>query len=45
MNLTPWEARELAGQLTHYAWVAEQDGATRNAFELGRDYERGQCTD
>lgn len=29
-NLTPFEARELAKQLNHFAWVAEQ-GETPNA--------------
>lgn len=36
-ELTPEEARDLAGQLVHFAWVAEQDGRERNAFEIGRD--------
>lgn len=35
MNLTPTEARELAKQLNHYAWVAEEDQHRRDAFELG----------
>ena len=37
MSLTPLEARELARNLNHFAWVAEQDPRERNAFELGRD--------
>ena len=37
MDLTPAEARELARQLRHFAWVAEQDAQKRNAFEIGRD--------
>lgn len=36
-RLTPEEARELAGLLTHFAWVAEQDGRERDAFQIGVD--------
>lgn len=40
MELTPAEARDLAGMLVHMAWVAEQDEQQRNAFELGVDHGR-----